>query len=64
MDRGGLNFPQPSSLPGSTIKFSYFVIDDKPFQLKGQLQRQYSVRLLTPVKESYNKGLNTARKTI
>lgn len=64
LDSNGINFPQPTPLPGLSSTFPYFIIADAAFPLKNQIQKPYGGRNLDDVKTSYNTKLNSVRKVI
>ncbi|XP_036322515.1 protein ALP1-like isoform X2 [Rhagoletis pomonella] len=61
---GNLDLPEDDFLPGTCIKFPYFVVGDAAFPLKNCILRPYPGSHLPPDREIFNKRLSRARRVI
>ena len=62
---GTMNFPDSDELPGTDVKFPYFIIGDEAFPLRENLMRPYSRRSLSgEAQRIFNFRLSRARLTM
>lgn len=64
MQRGDLNLPDPTPLPGETLLVPYYFVADEAFSLKKNLMRPYSRNQLTNERKAFNNRLSRARKSV
>lgn len=61
---GSLQIPAPRSFENLTGNFPYVMVGDEAFPLSENLLTPYGGKILSPVKEKFNKRLSTARRYI
>lgn len=64
MQQGGLNTPEPSSLPNTTECFPYVFVGDEAFALGVNLMKPYSQKTMSPERFEFNKRLSRARVVV
>lgn len=63
-DNNKLEIPDDSCLPGTDIKFPYYVVADEAFPLKSYIMRPYPGTKLSETQKIFNYRLSRARRVI